>query len=56
MNPPCFHRRDQACGGSGFSLHVADAATSLSAMIEGEQDTEFKASDARTEGHDVSGT
>lgn len=27
MKPPRFHRRDQACGGCGFPLHVTYAAT-----------------------------
>lgn len=55
MKPPCFHRRDQAADCCDFPLHVADAATNLSAMMEGEQDSEFEASDACAEGHDVSG-
>nr|WP_254913686.1 hypothetical protein [Sphingobium sp. Z007] len=55
MKPPCFHRRDQACGCCNFPLHVADAAASLSAIMEGEQDSEFEASNASAEGHDVAG-
>lgn len=56
MKPPCVHRRDQACGGCGFPLHVADAPASLSPMMEGEQDAEFKSTDPGAEGEDVSGT
>ena len=56
MKPPCFHRRDQACGGCSFPFHVADASASLSPMAEGEQDSEFESSDACAEGHDVPGT
>jgi hypothetical protein len=56
MKPPRVHRRDQACGSCGFPLHVADASASLSPMMEGEQDAEFKASDACAEGEDVAGT
>lgn len=56
MKPPCFHRRDQACGGCGFPLHVTDPTASLSAGVEGEQDSELEATDAGAEGEDVSGT
>jgi hypothetical protein len=56
MKPPCFHRRDQACGGCGFPLHVQDAPASLSPILESEQDSEFKASDACAEGEDIPGT
>ena len=56
MKPPRFHRRDQACGGSCFPLHVTDPAASLSPMSEGEQDAEFESTDAGAEGEDVSGT
>ena len=55
MKPPCLHRRDQACGGCGFPLHVADPSASLSPMMEGEQDAEFKSADAGAEGQDVPG-
>jgi len=56
MKPPCFHRRAKACGGCDFPLHVADAACSLSPMIEGKGDAELKSSDAGAEGEDVPGT
>ncbi len=56
MKPPRFHARDQACGGCGFPLHVADASASLAPMVQGEQDSEFEASDPSAEGQDVSGT
>lgn len=56
MKPPCFHRRDQACGGCGFPLHVADASASLSPIEESKLDAEFKASDPCAQGEDVSGT
>jgi hypothetical protein len=46
MKPPRFHRSAQACGGSGFPLHVADAAASLSPMMEGEHDAELESADA----------
>jgi hypothetical protein len=53
MKPPRFHARDQACGCRGFPLHVADAAASLSEMVESKQDSELEPSDAGTEGEDV---
>ena len=53
MKPPRFHRRDQACGGSGFPLHVTDAPASLSPMMEGEQDAEFESADSGAEREDV---
>lgn len=53
MKPPCFHRRDQACGCCGFPLHVTDAAQSLSAMVESEGDSEFEASNPGTYSHDI---
>nr|WP_244309740.1 hypothetical protein [Sphingobium fuliginis] len=56
MKPPCFHRRDQACACCCFPLHVADAAASLSPMVESEQDAEFETADACAEGEDVPGT
>lgn len=56
MKPPCFHRRCQACGGSGFPLHVADAASCEAVKSESEPDAEFKPADAGTEREDVSGT
>ena len=55
MKPPRFHRRDQACGCSGFPLHVHDAAHSLSAMMVGELQSEFEASDASADGKHVDG-
>lgn len=56
MKPPCFHRRDQACGGCSFPLHVADPAASLSEMPESEQDAELKSADPGAQGEDVPGT
>lgn len=56
MKPPCFHRRDQACSGRCFPLHVTDAAASLSSGVESEQDSEFEPSDPGAEGEDVAGT
>lgn len=56
MKPPRFHRRDQACGGCSFPLHVTDPATILSAMSEGEQDAEFESADSGAQGEDVPGT
>jgi hypothetical protein len=56
MKPPRFHARDQACGCRGFPLHVADAAASLSPMVQGEQDAEFETSDSCAEREDVPGT
>jgi len=56
MKPPCVHRRDQACGSCGFPLHVADASASLTPMMQGEQDAEFKSSDACAQREDVAGT
>lgn len=53
MKPPRFHRRDQACGGCGFPLHVAEAADNLSPMMVGELQAEFEASDACADGEDV---
>lgn len=55
MKPPRFHRRDQACGCSCFPLHVTDAAHSLSAMVVGELQAEFEASDPGADGEDVDG-
>jgi hypothetical protein len=54
MKPPCFHRRDQACGGCGFPLHVTDPSASLSETVESELHAEFKPSDACAQGQDVS--
>jgi hypothetical protein len=54
--PPRIHRRDQACGGCGFPLHVTDAAASLSPGVEGEQDSELEPSGAGAEGEDIAGT
>lgn len=56
MKPPRFHRRDQARGGCGFPLHVADASDSLSAIIVGEAQSEFEASDPGADGEDVDGS
>jgi hypothetical protein len=56
MKPPCFHRRDQACGGCGFPLHVADSASRFAAQSESKADAEFESADASAEGDDVSGT
>ncbi len=56
MKPPCVHRRDQACGGCGFPLHVTDAASNLSPMVKGEQDSELQSADPGAEGEDVLGT
>ena len=56
MKPPCFHRRDQACGGCGFPLHVTDAADILSPMPVGEPQSKLKASDAGTDAEHVNGT
>ena len=56
MKPPCFHRRDQACGCCCFPLHVTYTTPILSPMAEGEQDAEFKSSDACAEAEDVPGT
>ncbi len=56
MKPPRFHRRDQACGCCVFPFDVTDPATSLSDMVESEQDSEFKSSDACAQGEDVPGT
>ena len=56
MKPPVFHRRDQACGGCGFPLHVADAASIFAAQSESEGNSEFKPTDAGAEGDDISGT
>ena len=56
MKPPCFHRRDQACGSCGFPLHVADAHANFLPMVESEQDAELKSSDACAQGEDVPGT
>jgi hypothetical protein len=53
MKPPRFHRRDQACGCSCFPLHVTDASDSLSAMMVGELQAEFEASDAGTYSQDI---
>lgn len=53
MKPPRFHRRDQACGGSGFPLHVTDASDSLSAIMVGELQSEFEPADAGADGKDV---
>lgn len=56
MKPPRIHRRDQACCGSGFPLHVTDASDSLSATVQGERDSELKSADAGAEGQCVEGT
>lgn len=56
MKPPAFHRRNQACGGCGFPLHVADAASMFTAQSESEGNSEFKPTDAGAEGDDISGT
>jgi hypothetical protein len=42
MKPPRFHARDQARGGSGFPLHVSDAARSGF----GNSDAELKAANS----------
>nr|WP_242446032.1 hypothetical protein [Sphingopyxis lindanitolerans] len=55
MKPPRFHRRNQAGDGSNFPLHVADAAHSLSAMMVGELQSEFEASDAGADAESVDG-
>lgn len=55
MKPPCFHRRDQACGGCGFPLHVSDASARKAQSVESEQDAKFKPSDPGAKGEDVSG-
>jgi hypothetical protein len=46
MKPPCFHRRDQACGCCCFPLQVADASASLSPMMEGKLQSEFESTDS----------
>ena len=56
MKPPRFHRRDQACGGSSFPLHVTDASHSLSEMVVSELQSEFEASDAGADGESVDGS
>lgn len=56
MKPPCFHRRDQACGGCGFPLHVAYAASRCAEQSQSEVDSKFEPADAGAEGHDVDGT
>ena len=56
MKPPRFHARDQAGGSCGFPLHVTDAACSLSAMVEGELQSELEPTDAGADGEDVPGT
>lgn len=60
MKPPRFHRRDQACGGCSFPLHVTDAAYILSPMPPdsvpmGEHETEFESADAGGDGEGVDG-
>jgi hypothetical protein len=52
MKPPCFHARDQACGGCGFPLHVQDAARA--GFSDG--DAEFEAADPGAETEDIEGT
>lgn len=42
MKPPCFHRRDKACGCTDFPLHETNAATSGF----GNSDAEVEPSDA----------
>lgn len=56
IQPPRVHRRDQARGGSGFPLDVADAADSLSPMVEGEGDAELESADAGAQGQQLAGT
>lgn len=53
MKPPCFHRRDQACGCCGFPLHVQDAAALLSQGVKGELDAEFEPADPGAEAENV---
>jgi hypothetical protein len=55
MKPPRVHRRDQACGGCGFPLQVADAADSLSPMMVGELQSKLEAADAGAHADDVDG-
>jgi hypothetical protein len=54
MKPPAFHRRNQACGGCGFPLHVSDAAALLSQGVKREQDAKFKPADPGAQAEDVS--
>lgn len=56
MKPPCFHRRDQACGCCGFPLHVSDPATALSATCESKVDSEFESSNSCAQAEDIPGT
>lgn len=52
MKPPCFHRRHQRRGGSGFPLHVADRAS----RRHSQTDAEFEPSGSGAQGHDIEGT
>lgn len=52
MKPPRLHARDQACGGSGFPLHVSDAAREGF----GNSDAEFQPADPGAEAEDVEGS
>lgn len=55
MKPPCFHRRNQACGGCALPLQVSDSSALHSQGVEGELDAEFKSSDAGADAEDVEG-
>lgn len=49
MKPPAFHRRDQACGGCGFPLHVSDSAR----VGSGKSDAKLKPADTGAQREDV---
>lgn len=49
MKPPRLHARDQACGGSGFPLHVSDSARSGF----GNSNAELESADPGAEGDGV---